>query len=224
MIKVERKLTDKAQKAIESLEEAKAKNASYNTLEVNSALREMFHGKCYICENKEIISYQIEHLIPYRGNKELKYDWNNLFLSCAHCNNIKLDKYVPIIDCTKENVEEYIAFRKKGYFGTEEELVFEKLDSRKETINTVKLLEEVYYGFTPQKKMESKILRRTLRKELSQFKEYVREYQEAEDDEKEDLKYLIKKQLEDSSPFAAFKRWLIRDNKEAYSELLPYIE
>lgn len=224
MIKVERKLTDKAQKAIESLEEAKAKNASYNTLEVNSALREMFHGKCYICENKEITSYQIEHLIPYRGNKELKYDWNNLFLSCAHCNNIKLDKYVPIIDCTKENVEEYIAFRKKGYFGTEEELVFEKLDSRKETINTVKLLEEVYYGFTPQKKMESKILRRTLRKELSQFKEYVREYQEAEDDEKEDLKYLIKKQLEDSSPFAAFKRWLIRDNKEAYSELLPYIE
>ncbi|WP_302625582.1 HNH endonuclease [uncultured Eubacterium sp.] len=224
MIKVERKLTDKAQKAIESLEEAKAKNASYNTLEVNSALREMFHGKCYICENKEITSYQIEHLIPYRGNKELKYDWNNLFLSCAHCNNIKLDKYVPIIDCTKENVEEYIAFRKKGYFGTEEELVFEKLDSRKETINTVKLLEEVYYGFTPQKKMESKILRRTLRKELSQFKEYVREYQEAEDDEKEDLKYLIKKQLEDSSPFAAFKRWLIRDNKESYSELLPYIE
>lgn len=224
MIKVERKLTDKAQKAIESLEEAKAKNASYNTLEVNSALREMFHGKCYICENKEITSYQIEHLIPYRGNKELKYDWNNLFLSCAHCNNIKLDKYVPIIDCTKENVEEYIAFRKKGYFGTEEELVFEKLDSRKETINTAKLLEEVYYGFTPQKKMESKILRRTLRKELSQFKEYVREYQEAEDDEKEDLKYLIKKQLEDSSPFAAFKRWLIRDNKESYSELLPYIE
>lgn len=72
MIKVERKLTDKAQKAIESLEEAKAKNASYNTLEVNSALREMFHGKCYICENKEITSYQIEHLIPYRGNKELK--------------------------------------------------------------------------------------------------------------------------------------------------------
>lgn len=121
-------------------------------------------------------------------------------------------------------MEEYIAFRKKGYFGTEEELVFEKLDSRKETINTVKLLEEVYYGFTPQKKMESKILRRTLRKELSQFKEYVREYQEAEDDEKEDLKYLIKKQLEDSSPFAAFKRWLIRDNKESYSELLPYIE
>lgn len=67
-------------------------------------------------------------------------------------------------------------------------------------------------------------MRRTLRKELSEFKEYVREYKEAEDDEKEDLGYLLQQQLKDSSPFAAFKRWLIRDNKEAYPELSVYIE
>ena len=51
----------------------------------------------------------------------------------------------------------------------------------------------------------------------------MREYKEAEDDEKEDLECLLKLQLSDSSPFAAFKRWLIRDNKEAYPELLKYI-
>lgn len=224
MIKVERKLTSKAQKAIESLQKAKIKSGPYNTEEVNIALREMFHGKCYICENKEITSYQIEHLSSHRGDRELKYDWNNLFLACAHCNNTKRDKYEPIIDCTKENVEELIAFRKKGYFGTDEELVFEKLDTRKETINTEKLLREVYYGSTPQKKMEAKILRRTLRKELSKFKEYVREYQEAEDEEKEDLKCLLKQQLGSASAFAAFKRWLIRDNKERYPELMMYID
>ncbi len=33
-------------------------------------------------------------------------------------------------------------------------------------------------GSTPQKQMEARILRRILRKELSKFKEYVREYQE----------------------------------------------
>lgn len=54
---------------------------------------------------KEATSFQIEHLIPYRGDVELKYDWNNLLWACAHCNNIKLDKYDPIIDCTKEDVE-----------------------------------------------------------------------------------------------------------------------
>ena len=135
----------------------------------------------------------------------MKYDWNNLFPACAHCNNTKLDRFEPIIDCTQEPVEEMIAFRKKGYFGTEEELVFEQLDSGEKTVNTLKLLQEVYYGSTPQKMMETRILRKNLRKELSQFKEYVREY-------KEDLLYLLKQQLSDSSPFAAFKRWLIRDH------------
>ena len=97
------------------------------------------------------------------------------------------------------------------------------LDSRIETQNTVNLLQEVYYGSTPQKKMEATILRRILRKELSEFKEYVREYNEAEDEEKEDLKCHLQQQLRDSSPFAAFKRWLIRDNKDTYPELLVYI-
>ncbi|MDO5409099.1 MAG: HNH endonuclease [Lachnospiraceae bacterium] len=224
MIKVERKLTDKAQKAIASLLKAKTQNSTYNTPEVNAALREMFHSKCYICESNQITSYQIEHLRSHKGDVELKYNWNNLFLACAHCNNTKLNKYEPIVDCTKENVEELITFRKKGYFGTEEELIFEVLDERLEIQNTAKLLREVYYGSTPQKQMEAKKLRRTLRKELSQFKEYVREYQEAEDEDQEDLKYLLKKQLEDTSPFAAFKRWLIKDNQEFYPELAAYIK
>ena len=64
MIQIERKRTNKSQKAVASLEKAKEKNTTYNTQEVNSALQEMFHGKCYICENKLISSYQIEHFIP----------------------------------------------------------------------------------------------------------------------------------------------------------------
>ena len=96
----------------------------------------------------------------------------------------------------QKDVEKLIAFRKKGYFGTEAELLFELLDFREETINTQGLLREVYYGSTPQKKMEAKILRRLLRKELAAFKEYVREYQ----------------------------RWLIRDHRENYPELFDYIQ
>lgn len=42
--------------------------------------------------------------------------------------------------------------------------------------------------------------------------------------EKEDLRCLLKQQLSDSSPFAAFKRRLIRDHKETYPELLTYLE
>lgn len=71
--------------------------------------------------------------------------------------------------------------------------------------------------------MEAKVLRKILRKELSRFKEYVREFQEAEDEEKEDLRYLLKQELRDASPFAAFKRWLIRDHKDTYPELFMYL-
>ena len=79
MIKVERKITEKSRRAMDSLERERLKNGSYNTPEVNAALKEMFHGKCYICENKQITSYHIEHLNPHHGNIELKYSWDNLF-------------------------------------------------------------------------------------------------------------------------------------------------
>ncbi len=98
-------------------------------------------------------------------------------------------------------------------------MIFEALDNQEETIHTQKLLEEVYYGSTPQKKLEARIIRRLLRKELSEFKEYVREYEEAEEEDKEDLACLLKQQLS-----AAFKRWLIRDNKEFYPELFLLLE
>ena len=67
-------------------------------------------------------------------------------------------------------------------------------------------------------------MKNSVSKEISNFKEYVREYKEAEDEEKEDLKYLLKRELGDASPFEAFKRGLIRDNKEAYPELQQYFD
>ena len=224
MIKIERKETAKTQLAVADLEKARQAGTTYNTDCVNQALREVFHGKCYICENKQSTSYQIEHLIPHRRNSNLKYDWNNLFLVCAHCNNVKLAKYDPILDCTKERVEKLIAFRKSGYFGTDEKLEFIPQEEETEAVkNTVALLKDVYYGTTPQKKMESTVLRRTLRHDLSKFKEYVREYQEAEDEEeKEDMGNLLEQELRDSSAFAAFKRWLIWDH-EMYAELERFI-
>ena len=56
------------------------------------------------------------------------------------------------------------------------------------------------------------------------FKIQVREYKEAEEWEKDTMKCLIKQELSASSEFAAFKRWLIRDNKEKFPELNAYIK
>ena len=226
VVKFKRNQTKKSQKAIESLQEQKAKGKSgtYNTPEVNAALQEMFYGKCYICERKGIESMEIEHLVPHKEDINLKYDWNNLFLVCHHCNNIKGAKYNPILNCTEEEIDKKIASRKEGYFGKNEKFVFDILDQTEKTVNTQNLLKEVFYGSTPQKEMEAKVLRKILRKEMSKFKNEVREYEEAEEWEKEDLICLMKKELSAKSEFAAFKRWLIRDNKESYPELNAYIE
>lgn len=218
MVKFEREETEKAKRAIASLQKAKENGTSYNMPEVNEALYEMFRGKCYICENKNATSNQIEHLQSHRGNVDLKYDWNNLFWSCAHCNNIKSDTFEPILDCTKEEIDNVIAFRKEGYFGTDEKLVFEPLDSRPETLNTVELLNTVYYGTTAQKKIEARVLRKNVREELSKFKRMVRDYEDAEGEDKEDLFIYLKRELKNNSAFTAFKRWLIKDHQDYFSE------
>lgn len=225
MIRVRRIDTPKARAAVRALEVAKENNRSYNMPEVNAALTEMFRGKCYVCENKEgISSFQIEHLIPHRGDVDLKYDWNNLFWSCAHCNNIKNDKYDPILDCSQVDVDHKIAFRKRGYFGTEEELEFVALENNIEIENTIQLLHDVYYGSTPQKRLEATNIRRSLRQNVSKFKELIREYEEAQEYEKDDLKYAIRKEIEASAAFAAFKRWLLWDNRERYQELIQFCD
>ena len=48
MIKIERKTTRHTQEAMDDLQEACSTGHSYNTEHVNQALREVFHGKCYI--------------------------------------------------------------------------------------------------------------------------------------------------------------------------------
>ena len=224
MVRFERKDTKKARAAVESLNNAKQKNSGYNTPEVNSALQEMFHGKCYICENKKhITSFQIEHLKAHHGDLGLKYDWENLFLSCAHCNNTKLGKYEPILDCSHVDVDQKIAFHFQNP-PQKPELKIEALDTSIATVNTCHLLNDVYYGKTPQKKVESKLIRCEIRRQMLDFENYIGEYLELEDGEdKKDLYCKIEKELKNASEYTAFKRWFIRDNQELCKDLLTLL-
>ena len=82
-------------------------NGNYRESDVIRQLAEDFHEKCYLCEIDELQSIEIEHLCPHGGDKNLKFDWDNLFLSCAHCNSVKNQgKYHGVIlDCCKEDPE-----------------------------------------------------------------------------------------------------------------------
>lgn len=108
MVKIERTPTAPASLAVES----EKTQGSYRKPDVIEQLKKDFHGKCYICELDDLTDIQVEHLLPHhnRSIKERVFDWNNLFYSCPHCNNIKKEaKYdEKILDCCVEDPEEYL--------------------------------------------------------------------------------------------------------------------
>ena len=77
----------------------------YNSPEVVERLERMFHGKCYICEQANLQAPEIEHFQPHEGNSLLKYDWNNLYYSCARCNSIKSNTHRNLIDCCSTDID-----------------------------------------------------------------------------------------------------------------------
>lgn len=63
----------------------------YRHSKIKDALVTMFHGKCAYCESPiRVVAYgHIEHFYP-KGNPnytDKTFEWNNLLLSCAVCNN-----------------------------------------------------------------------------------------------------------------------------------------
>ncbi len=214
MVRIKRSYPEPASLAIEK-EKA---NGTYRTDEVLKTLSADFFNKCYICEYKNPNSINVEHLKSHRGDKKLKFSWENLFWSCFHCNNIKLGDYDDILDCTKEDVEDCIRY-KMDLFPMAEVKVTALNDNNK-VEKTVELLNKVYNGTIPLKKIESKYIRDELLDELMKLQELILRYidDELEQDEKESAKRMIRKHLSSKAAFAAFKRWIIKDNHELLRE------
>jgi hypothetical protein len=201
-----------------SLEEEKSKSSgTYNTEDVVERLKIDFHNKCYICEQKEPLSINIEHFIAHKGNIDLKFSWQNLYLSCGHCNNTKLAKYDEILNCTTidDNVEMALYY-KCNPFPMEKAEIKVRVDSLKAR-NTKELIEKTFNGeHTPQKKLESANLRNKLIHEIKDFQQLLFDY--FENNKHEIFKVKIEEQLSCRSAFTAFKRWIIRDNEMLLEE------
>lgn len=217
------KRVDPPEKVIDILEKEKLKNnGSYNKEEVVNELVKQFYGKCYICELKDPSSVNIEHLRPHKGDKELKFDWNNLFLSCVHCNNTKLAKYDNILDCTDpdKDIENCIKFYADSFPTNRVKIT--ALNDDPQVINTVELLNTVYNGLTPQKKIECISLVKKLNDELYKFQKDLWKYNEATDDEvKNEYRLKIKQHLHNGTSFTAFKRCIIKEiiqNNDKFKE------
>lgn len=209
----------------ESLESEKKKNGSYKCEDVINQLKIDFNNKCYICEQKEPKSINVEHFKSHQGNIDLKFEWSNLFWSCSHCNNTKLDKYDEIIDCTDSNSkpDEWLKynFNPMPFEKVEIETIVNTATNKK----TAELLNKVYNGHTPIKELEAHNLRNDLIKTIREFQELIIDYYSGTliPEALENIHLKIRSHINPVSNFTAFKRWIIRNNSRLLADFGEYL-
>lgn len=218
---------EKSQPAPDCLSIEKTKvNGDYKCYDVLERIKADFKNKCYICEYKEPIAINVEHFRPHEGNNDLKFDWNNLFWSCSHCNNTKLAKYKNILNCT--DLTNYVGIKIKYIFKPfpYEKVIIEPLVNVPEVIETKNLLEAVYNGTTKLKTIESANLRNKLLDEIKDFQNYLCEYfrDTNSDEDREYFLIRIRGHLDRASNFTAFKRWIILENETLYENFAKYLD
>lgn len=213
MVKIERSYPAPASLAIES----QKKNGKYNGEDVIRQLVHDFHDKCYICEMKPVTDVQVEHLLPHRGGeyRDRKFDWDNLFLSCPHCNQVKnKTKYdAGIIDCCKEDPEEFLLFRLEN-----DSVVVRALSEHDgKAQRTADLVEETFHCMnTGSLTHDSEVRLQDLQKEMNVLYTWLGKYK---NDKNGRAKRILKGLLSRESAYAGFKRSYIRLHKKEYPEL-----
>lgn len=219
----------KTTEAPECLETEKTKaNGNYNCGSVLETIKKDFHNKCYICEFKHPTTINTEHFTPHKGtNKDLEFDWKNLFYACGHCNNIKLAKpaYDDILNCTnkEDKVDSKITYWINPY--PAERAEFTPNEQATKVINTAHLLDAVFNGTTVQKKIESANLRVHLLKEIRIFQDLLFKYIDDTNtpEETASFKNEIIRHLRPSSNFTAFKLWILRKNEALRGDFAAHL-
>jgi hypothetical protein len=206
-------------------EQAKA-NGDYKCGCVLNRLANDFKNKCYLCEDKTATTINVEHFVAHQGDNTLKFQWNNLFYACGHCNNIKLAKYNSLLNCTTDlTIEAKICYDIKPF--PKEVPQFLAIDNSENTQQTVELLSAIFNGTTPLKKLESANLRDKLLKDIYIFQSLLIEYFGYKDsdliEEAKDLVPKIKLHINKAANFASFKRWIIFSNDEYKQEFSQYL-
>lgn len=205
-------------------EESQKANGDYKCGDVLTRLIADFKNKCYICETPSPTTINIEHFRPHSKFTGLKYDWNNLFWACAHCNKIKSDNYTNLIDCTdtSSNIEARLKYH---YIPIPKAIIsVTSVDESIEAKETAELLNAVYKGTTPLSEIEANNICDLLLNEMLEFQKFLRDYF-CDDNNTEDQEYLkrkIKSHLRDGAGFAAVKRSYIRSVPKLLEEFGEY--
>lgn len=166
---------------------------------------------------------EVEHLLPHKNGKypERKFDWNNLFWSCGHCNSVKnQEKYdTGILDCCKKDPEKAIFFRM--YEGNICVTAMDSADKR--AVLTADLIQEVFnIKNTGMRVCKSALRLQKLNMEMNILYDNLEEMRR--NPESKVVRRKLRALLRRESEFAAFKRNYVRENQDRFPQLAEYIE
>ncbi|MEE4222145.1 HNH endonuclease [Pseudomonas viridiflava] len=204
-----------------------AAGRSYSEPDVVKSLSQDFFDKCYICETKDPISLNIEHFIAHQDDRELMYDWENLFLCCARCNNFKRHYYNNLLNCTDPELDiwrmiEHIPPTSPG--GTVR--IAPTFDDER-TRSTAKLIFRVFNeDNTGNKQVTSTYLKKKLFSEYAELVKHMNTFIDPRslEDEKQDAVKRIRHMMTESQEYSAFMRWAVVDDPLIYelvADMLP---
>lgn len=191
---------------------------SYKKADVLEQLKKDFYGKCYLCNMGKVPDPQVEHLRAQTDDISLKFDWDNLFYSCSHCNLMKTKSdYKLILDCCKEDPEEFLVFSLK-----ENDIFVESNSERQDILNTAKLLMAVYTNNdTPTRSIAIQVRLQMLQEEMNLFHRVLSKYRK--NPQLPRHKKVLSELLHRKSQFAAFKRAFMRRHLKSYQELEEFL-
>ncbi|MDR1831106.1 MAG: HNH endonuclease [Fusobacteriaceae bacterium] len=165
------------------------------------------HNKCYICEDSES-ELNVDHIKPQSKYSEPEYafGWDNLLPACKnHCNALKGNAYENIINPTVIDPEQKIRLSLDDRW-----IAVEPLDGELDTQETVALLNRIYNatGASVNWRVKCAKLRGKVQKKVNVFLSYTENAGNSTYDA------LIMQEIDRSSPFAAFKREIVRNDPE----------
>jgi len=184
-------------------------------------------GKCYICEDSHVTHWHTDHRIPKTVNPDLEFAWENLFLCCPHCNNVKLDDFAGTIDPSKVDPENCIILS-LAINDLKEVVVVTKITGGVDVDETIALLNAVYSArmlphrrVTDNQKLGCTELCNAIGKAMRDF--HIKLYLYGREPASEGAEESLATELTRASAFAAFKRHIVRSNAK-YARLQKYLE
>jgi uncharacterized protein (TIGR02646 family) len=187
----------------------------YDEQDIQKALLEDQHGKCYLCEQSTHKDFQIEHFKAQADFTDSKYNWSNLFLSCGFCNGRKSNKY-SLLEPTSHNIEDHISH---ALDFANKKVVF-AINSSPDEIDyalandTIQLLNRLFNGKGNIRDVKAQTLYEDLQREINFFLSLLNEYGKNSNNEN---RQRIKDCLLISKEFLAFKYWILKGLPDFYA-------